>query len=484
MRIATCFVCILALPALADDAWTHAGKDAQRRSIAAGSSLPDLSSPAWVYDGGGGFQAVSQATPVVSQDGVVVVLGMLEGVAHAVALEAATGAERWRTPIDPPAFASWSSPVVLGTREGGLAIVASGSTLAAFDLGSGEEAWSLELGQRVVNASPAIDAAAGLVLVTTYDPFGGAARLLAVDLGSGELVTEPTIGPASGASPALLGSRALGPRALVALTNGFVRCYEGESLLWEIDAPGATGFFGGLSLLDGHAYAATYGFSGGRDNSVLVKIDALDGSVVWSTPTERTNAMPIVLGDGRVVLSAGLEGFGSLPTVQVFGDLGDAAERRWDLAFATWDDLNGNGRIDPGEYLALGGWDHQPAAIVSSTGAALLVGSPTGGLALLDLDADPAGAQLVLARSDWGGGSPAVARGVAVSAWGDHVAGFALAEACLADFDGDGELTIFDFLAFQNAFAAGDLRADLDGDGSLTLFDFLAFQNAFAAGCG
>ncbi|MEO1279850.1 MAG: hypothetical protein AAFV77_12905, partial [Planctomycetota bacterium] len=26
-------------------------------------------------------------------------------------------------------------------------------------------------------------------------------------------------------------------------------------------------------------------------------------------------------------------------------------------------------------------------------------------------------------------------------------------------------------------------RADLDGDGSLTLFDFLAFQNAFDAGC-
>ena len=479
MRIATCFVCILALPALADDAWMHAGKDAQRRSIAAGSSLPDLSSPAWVYDGGGGFEAVSQATPVVSQDGVVVVLGMLEGVAHAVALEAATGRERWRTPIDPPAFASWSSPAVLGTREGGLAIVASGSTLAALDLGSGEEVWSTTLGQSVVNASPAIDEGAGVVLLTTYDPFGGAARLLAVDLGSGELVTEPTIGPASGASPALLGLR-----ALVAGTDGFVRCYEGESLLWEIDAPGATGFFGGLSLLDGHAYAATYGFSGGRDNSVLVKIDALDGSVVWSTPTERTNATPIVLGDGRVVLSAGLEGFGSLPTVQVFGDLGDAAERRWDLAFATWDDRNGNGRIDPGEYLALGGWDHQPAAIVASTGAALLVGSPTGGLALLDLDADPAGAQLVLAQSDWGGGSPAVARGVAVSAWGDHVAGFALAEACLADFDGDGELTIFDFLAFQNAFAAGDLRADLDGDGSLTLFDFLAFQNAFAAGCG
>jgi len=56
-------------------------------------------------------------------------------------------------------------------------------------------------------------------------------------------------------------------------------------------------------------------------------------------------------------------------------------------------------------------------------------------------------------------------------------------EACRADFDGDGRLTIFDFLAFQNAFDSGNLRADFDGDGQLTLFDFLAFQNEFDAGC-
>jgi hypothetical protein len=54
---------------------------------------------------------------------------------------------------------------------------------------------------------------------------------------------------------------------------------------------------------------------------------------------------------------------------------------------------------------------------------------------------------------------------------------------CRADIDGDGALTLFDFLAFQNLFDAGDLAADFDGDGSLTLFDFLAFQNAFDAGC-
>ena len=55
--------------------------------------------------------------------------------------------------------------------------------------------------------------------------------------------------------------------------------------------------------------------------------------------------------------------------------------------------------------------------------------------------------------------------------------------ACPADLDSDGVLTIFDFLAFQNAFDAMEPVADFDGDGAFTLFDFLAFQNAFDAGC-
>ena len=56
-------------------------------------------------------------------------------------------------------------------------------------------------------------------------------------------------------------------------------------------------------------------------------------------------------------------------------------------------------------------------------------------------------------------------------------------QQCVADLDGDGTLTIFDFLSFQNLFDAGDPTADFDGDGALTIFDFLAFQNAFDVGC-
>src|SRR5690606_22990802 len=54
---------------------------------------------------------------------------------------------------------------------------------------------------------------------------------------------------------------------------------------------------------------------------------------------------------------------------------------------------------------------------------------------------------------------------------------------CPADCDQDYAHSFFDFLCFQNMFAAGSSRADCDLDGELTVFDFLCFQNYFAQGC-
>lgn len=55
--------------------------------------------------------------------------------------------------------------------------------------------------------------------------------------------------------------------------------------------------------------------------------------------------------------------------------------------------------------------------------------------------------------------------------------------SCPADFNGDGEVNTLDFIAYLNAFSAGDLAADFNGDGSVNTLDFLAFLNAFNAGC-
>jgi hypothetical protein len=56
-------------------------------------------------------------------------------------------------------------------------------------------------------------------------------------------------------------------------------------------------------------------------------------------------------------------------------------------------------------------------------------------------------------------------------------------KVCYPDFTEDGALDLFDFLAYVNAFNAGEDRADCDADGSLDLFDFLCFVNALNEGC-
>ncbi|MEO1008572.1 MAG: GC-type dockerin domain-anchored protein [Planctomycetota bacterium] len=92
----------------------------------------------------------------------------------------------------------------------------------------------------------------------------------------------------------------------------------------------------------------------------------------------------------------------------------------------------------------------------------------------------------ISAGGDWEAFTPSPSPGFAGNIVSSAVAGWLappLGSPCPADLDGDGVLTVFDFLEFQSLFAMGDLAADFDGDGDLTIFDFLEFQNIFALGC-
>lgn len=55
--------------------------------------------------------------------------------------------------------------------------------------------------------------------------------------------------------------------------------------------------------------------------------------------------------------------------------------------------------------------------------------------------------------------------------------------ACPADFDLDGVLTLFDYLAFMSYYAMGDLRADVDPDGVLSIKDLITFSTLFREAC-
>jgi hypothetical protein len=65
----------------------------------------------------------------------------------------------------------------------------------------------------------------------------------------------------------------------------------------------------------------------------------------------------------------------------------------------------------------------------------------------------------------------------------DNLIGKTAEAGCYPDCDGDGKLTIDDFICFQTFFALSDPYADCDGDGALTIDDFICFQTFFAIGC-
>ena len=57
---------------------------------------------------------------------------------------------------------------------------------------------------------------------------------------------------------------------------------------------------------------------------------------------------------------------------------------------------------------------------------------------------------------------------------------------CYPDIDDDGLLTVADFTAFLQAFAAGSPQANCDGSTAppvLNVLDFTCFLQRFAAGC-
>lgn len=49
----------------------------------------------------------------------------------------------------------------------------------------------------------------------------------------------------------------------------------------------------------------------------------------------------------------------------------------------------------------------------------------------------------------------------------------------IADMDLSAQVNIVDFIAFLNAWAAGDARADLNGDGLVDTDDFAIYLAAF-----
>lgn len=479
--------------------WTAFAGDPSRSSTNRGSLAPGagvLSSPLWTVSTdseGRAITFVGQSTPIVTPTHVLAIgsIQLATRQFSLYAIDRRTGAIAWAAPIASPSLDSWSSPAL--DMEHHAVIVASGSTLASFDLGSGAQSWIRPLASPVVNASPVVTSDLLMrdrSLITEYDGFGQSARLVCVNIDvfdaalnpyqPGEIVWTYTLGTSSGNSVAYADGRAyVGTMGDPGFAPGSILCFDvvaGPTPLWSFDNVIDEGFFSGPLVrhgVGGEAFllAASYAFSGGRFSANLVKLNARTGHLLWSVPCNRTGATPIVFPDGRIALSGGLNGYGTLPTLQLFADHGSSGELLWDSASNTWSDSNHNGQMDLGEFTVMGAWTHQPALAAGKR--ILFVGAPpTSGssyapctdLYALDLDKLPTTAGnaqpgFIAAQRVGVGSAPAIdgANLYSFGASGLHAFGPPPAHT---DVNADGVTDTEDIIAWEQGRGDRDVNRD------------------------
>jgi len=515
IQAVTVCVCSALMQATAHADWPQYGGDVRRSSAAGGA--PALLQSIWTATtdlGGDPLIFEGPSAPAVFDGRVYGYAKQLtNGIFTSnklVAIDALCGEVVFETPLARGQFDSWSAPAVDVVHR--TVIIGSGANLYAIDADDGSIVWETPLQQTIVNASALIVGPADQrrIYITDFDGFGQLASLYCVNASTfdaidnpfqpGEICWTDPIGGASGATPTwtdeglvvVAGINA--PTDAPGITNGHVSAYDptepaGSRLAWrfQIAEIGVAneGFFGGVSFKDGFVYAASYDINGSGDNSNLVKLDAANGSLVWSAPCERTNAIPIVAGNGRVYLSAGLDGFGSTPKVQAFDDLGASAMRTWDTA------------VDSGLTLSVGGWTHQPVL----AGDHLYVGTIPAGfpffgaytdLSILDVTLTPGDIGFVVESANGFGSSPAVCNGrlYSIGASGMFEIGVP-GDVCGAGSTPDGQLDLLDVPCFVDAllhydgagFCEAELRRrDLNNDGAFDGRDVAALTALLIGG--
>ncbi len=479
---------------LIDDSqvWSHLGGNTRHQSRAFPAvTLPPLNTPIWIATG----DAQNTYIPI-AQSGIVVDRKQVYAVAtnpaqpgtnFAIAYNRFTGDFVWATQIPPTILDSWSTPTI--DIQHNQLLIATSQNLIALDTGIGLQNWSTDLGGIVVNASPTVTSDLGnsdRAFITNYSFGGGTpAKLTCINTDPfhptsnpyqpGEIVWQtPLMGDASGNTPAYAaGMVFVATASSPGSQAGQVHAFDATALsqptpIWTFTNTINTGFFSGVSIAHGHVYASSYSFTGLQYSANTVKLNKLTGQLIWSVPTNRTDAMPIVTSTGDVIVSGGvavgafefLPFFGSLPSIQYIGDDGSSAILLWDSALETLDDTNNNGVWDFGEpFLSIGGWTHQPITINAGNTDLLLVGTlpeTTPGvlfghntdLQIIDLSKMPTDPNFIIDQFTGTGSTPAMLDGwiYAPDATGIHA--FApptppiISDQELIDQYTDGQLTL------------------------------------------
>lgn len=448
------------------------------------------------------FTAIPSQTPVFDQQHVYVcgrVMMEFGAAWRLLAISRETGSAVWAAAIPPPLVDSFSSAAVDVLRQ--RVIVASARDVICFDAITGGEMWRRTLTRNVVNASPIVVddvSGRGRAFVTDYDGFGVAASLYCINLDArsatnpfdpGDLVWRVPIGGASGATPAFLPASEGGVGLVYVATRGEPSFMPGSIIAYDAHADAAPspafiinnaideGFYGTLSVApptaDGEAptlYAVSYEFYGGLNSANLLAVDGASGAIRWSVPSNRGGAAPVLLGNGRIAVSAGVQGFGTLPSVALYLDRGDHGIELWNSVRDSWIDDDGDGLIDPSECDSVGLWSYQPIAsgdlkllCVGIAPESAMLNAFGASIATVDVSLWPMD-RLFCRRTFGTSGSPAAGRGWFYSIGANGVAALAMPRI---DVNGDGRTTIDDLSALERGEVSLD-RRDVNGDGAVS----------------
>lgn len=461
----------------------------------------------------------SGPTPLVIAAGRVSRPGQPANQARLFAMSRLTGQVVWSAPLSSPVLDSNSTPVVDAQHR--TVTYGSGRMVTTFALADGQVVWQRQLTRNIVNASPVVTTdlwPANRMFITDFHGGATSGRLYCINIDPrdsalnpydpGEIVWSVVLGGTSGNTPAYAGGVVYvatnGTVNVPPMPNdpGTVRAYPASATtapapLWTFTNVIAEGFYGGLCVTPPEGsgappwvYAASYAFdtAGGMNSANMVKLNGLTGELAWSVPTNRTSSIPVPLAGGRIAVSGGVRGYGTVPTVSLYEDHGTWASLLWDSVTGTWHDDNQNGLIDEGEYLPVGGWSVQPVVSQYGGRTMMLVGVPPDAassaasedLFVLDLDAPPSSPEFVAQHVHGPGHTAAIAGSNAFSTGADGLFCFGPTPEQL-DINADTVITVDDLYAWES----GEGLLDVDGDGVVSPADrALVIQGARGAEAG
>jgi outer membrane protein assembly factor BamB len=384
-----------------------------------------------------------------------------------IAYDANSGQMLWWTVIERAVYGSWSTPCI--DTKHNTVLIGSGSIdgegeiapgkVYAIDAVTGAIVWTTQLYGPVVNASicVAVDIPNARAFITDFN-FDSSGRLYCINLDTGgQIVWSQAIGNTCGNTPAYRSGV-----VYTATADGAIYAYNATANsaveLWKFTNPDYDGFYGGVVVTkEGYLYAATCSFyTEEEDNSTLFKINSSNGSVVWTTPVQDTDCVPVVVGD-KIYVSGGAW----TCRVKAYQDLGTSVVKLWGT------DAN----------LSVGGWDDQP---VYANGklyiGAIFPGEIFGELCVLDVTVTPNDPDFITRYTDWWCGvSRAVTYDSLYAIGADGLFKFHQ-PVLLADIDKNGTVDFCDLAELAAVWlydgAIGVNRADLNLDGKINFTDF------------